>query len=744
MKKALFFLSVGLFVFFISGIWAWAQESDSEEFTLDEITVTAEKRVVNIQKVPSSVVAISGEELVEQGKATTAQILENIPNVVYRGGSGTNPDGNITIRGVQRTQNSGGANAILPSTTAIYTDGVYQGIGGGYDINRVEILRGPQGTLYGRSATGGVVSFYTNDPKLSEFGVSGSAEIGTASLMNLQAAVNVPAGDKVALRAAGHYYSREGYFDAEGGKTSTKEGRIKALFQPVDALSIVLGISASETKSNGGGWQAYLTEGQPDKIIYKAYQSVISEGSPNKYRQVAVNINYDLGDSTLTYVGGYHDYDNTGLGPEGGKAPNLHRDLTKWPTDYYHSEEIRWASNTEGKITYLIGANYFKHRFDTSLFSVQTAWADDPDLPAGSPDGMNAPIFGQINDGYFLNYGIFTEETFKIQDNFRITAGLRYDKSKMDQEEFFQFNSNATLTVGNSLNPPIFETSSHHDLSNFNNVTYKLRFEYDLTKDNMIYLLTATGFMPGFVAISPKPFPPPVTFQILKLDQQKLTSYEVGSKNQFMNNTIRLNADIFYYDYEGYVESVNIVASGPPTFVTMPVPLKMYGLEVDGAYLITENDKLSFYAGYQKIKITDLPVFGIFNSADYMALTEQLPGNPKLKASLNYEHTFLFGNGSSLVPRVQMRYISGYYLSQMSQAQVALGEKPYNYQSGYMIADIGASWYSAGQKVSATAYARNVMDKEYKSGIGLSNNLATISVTPGDPRTFGVMLNVKF
>jgi outer membrane receptor protein involved in Fe transport len=721
-----------------------AQETAPNEFTLEEITVTAEKRAVNLQSVAVSVVALDASELAEMGKTTTAQILETVPNLTYRAGSTTNPDGNIAIRGVQRTQQSGGNQSILPSTTAIYVDGIYQGIGGNFDVNRVEVLRGPQGTLYGRSATGGVVSFFTNDPKLSEFGGSASVELGSASLKNIQAAINAPIGSKVALRLAGHYYSRDGLFDAEGGKTETKEGRLKALFQPTDALSIILAISDTQTINNGGGWQARLAT--PTKINLKGAQTVISVGAPNKYRQASVNVNYDFGGSTLTYIGGYHDYDSTGLGAEAGKGEALHRDLTKWPTDYYHTEEIRWASDTEGKLTWLVGANYFKHAFDTSLFSVQTRWPPDAELTQAN--GFMAPIFGQITKGSFNNYGAFTEETYKVQDNFRITAGLRFDKTKLDQEQTFSSNTNITST-GNSKLPATFASATHHDIKNYNNVTYKLRLEYDMTPDNMIYALTATGFMPGFFAISPKPFPPPVTFKILELDQQKLTSYEIGTKNQFLNNTFRLNADAFYYDYAGYVESINIAVAGPPNFVPMPVPLKMYGLEIDGQYLITMNDKVSFDAGWESIKIDKFPIISGFNTKDYMALSE-LPGNPQFKATLGYDHTFIFGNGSSLVPRAQLVYTSGYYLVQMTQLNVAAGEKPYNYQDAYTIGNLSLVWSSADSKYSVSGYVRNAFDKLYKSSVSLTSSILNsagqpaIGVTPGDPRTFGVIMNAKF
>jgi outer membrane receptor protein involved in Fe transport len=741
----------------------YAQESDASEFTLEEITVTAEKRSVNLQTVAVSVVALNASDLAEMGKSTTAQVLESVPNLTFRSGSDTNPNGNITIRGVQRTQESGGTNAILPSVTATYTDGVYQGIGGNYDVNRVEILRGPQGTLYGRSATGGVVSFYTNDPKLNEYSGSISGEVGSGSLENIQATVNVPIGEKVAVRGAAHYTSRYGYFNELGGKTKTKEGRLKVLFQPTDALGIVLSLSAQESQSNGGGWQAQLTG--PTTIKYEGTYSDPTEGAPSKYRQAALNVNYDLGTSTLTYIAGYHDFDSTGLGAESGHGYNLHRDLTDWPTDWYHSEEIRWATDSDFQVKWLsmlVGANYFKHNFNTSLESFQTAWggkneggvqaAIDPDLPAGDARGYMAPIYIQIANGYISNYGLFTEETFKVQDDFRITAGLRYDNTKINQSMFFNQNGNLDACL-NSLLPVNWVTATQDDNETYNNVTYKLRFEYDLTPTSMLYALTATGFMPGYATISPVTSYNPatglsdVTFHPLNLDQQKLTSYEIGTKNQFLNNTLRINADVFYYNYEGYVESVNTAVAGPPVFTPMSVPLKMYGIEIDGQYLITMNDKLSFDAGYESTKIDDLPIFTdsftntSYDSKNYIALT-QLPGNSQFKASLGYDHTFIFEDGSSLVPRGELRYTDGYYLNQMTPTQVAAGLKPYDYQDAYMLANIGLVWNSADAKHSVSAYVRNVFDTEYKTGVAIDSTPPT--VTPGDPRTFGLTFNVKF
>jgi outer membrane receptor protein involved in Fe transport len=757
-----FILALGLFFIMDVVPTVFAQETASNEFTLEEITVTAEKRSVNLQSVAVSVVALDASALTEMGKSTTAQILESVPNLTYRSGGNANPIGNIAIRGIQRTQESGSTNEVLPAATATYVDGVYQGIGGNYDMNRVEVLRGPQGTLYGRSATGGVVSFYTNDPKLSKFGVDASVELGTASLKNVQAAVNVPAGEKVALRAAARYYSRDGYFNAEGGKTETKEGRIKALFQPTDALGIVLSLSTQETTTWGGGWQPYLTA--PDTVVTKGVgnNTPVRKGAPAKYRQASVNLNYDFGGSTLTWIGGYHDYDQSGLGAEEVKNGLGHADQTKWPTYYNHSEEIRWASNKKENITWLVGANYFENKFDTNIFSVQTSWTP-PDPQLTQSNGYLAPIWGRETKGTFDNYGIFTEETFKLQDDFRVTAGLRYDKTKLTQDMLYFMNGNGTA-MGNVKLPADYSGANTATLKNdkhdYNNVTYKLRFEYDVTPKNMLYFLTATGFLPGYTAISPRmgfvngAFGL-VGWDFLQLDQQKLTSYEIGTKNQFLNNTMRLNADMFYYDYAGYPEAVNTrLGNGPPLFLGIAVPLKVYGLEVEMEYLITMNDKFSLSAGYQDIKIDKLPATVTFLPmgpggqtvpGNQALMFQKLPGSPPIKATLTYDHTFAFGDGSTLVPRAELVYTSNYYLAQMNYMMNALGEKPYNNQGSYMIGNIGATWTSANSNLSATAYVRNVADKSYKTSVQLSSNTGPpMSVTPGDPRTFGAIFSVKF
>ncbi len=755
MKKCfLFVLSVAL-ACVLTATGSWAQESTSkDEFTLEEITVTAEKRSENLQQLPSSVVALPGNNLATQSKITTRQILENVPNVTFRTSSDVNPDGNIAIRGIQRTQDNSGNNDVLPAATAIYVDGIYEGIGGHYDVNRVEVLRGPQGTLYGRSATGGVISFYTNDPKLNEFSGNLSFEVGNYNLLNAEDVINIPIGDKVAIRAAGHYYSRDGYFDKEGQQTQTKEARIKALFQPTDPLKIVLSGSIQKTVDWVGGSVPVVNDKVPGEVIASVTPMSPTADGPKIYKQLGLNVNYDFDSSTLTWIAGYHNFDYSGNGVVqvwGNPHDGLYSYFPdKYPTDWSHTEELRLASNTDKALSWLVGANYFKHEFDSHQGGVQIGAAN---VPYNEVEWSRRFYSGNIQ-----NYGLFTEETYKITDDFRVTAGLRYDKTKLYNEMLFEENVNYfDINVNQARTYPadwaggiLPEDQRKQD---FDNITYKLRFEYNLTPDNMIYFVTATGFLPGSVATGPQFGPGHVLtgFDVRVLDEQKLTNYELGTKNQFLNNTLRVNGAIFYYDESGYPQAYNLSDGMPPNFAIVTVPVEVYGAEAQVEWLLTMSDKLDLSAGYLHTKITgsdpatvtwSIGGQDVVSSGADAAYLGEMPAYPKFQATAAYEHTFTLANGSTLVPRVEVIYKGEYYLDQLAKWQVDQGLEAWDKQDAFALCNANLAWTSADQNYSVNLWIRNAFDEDYLNSLQLAN--ATYMADVGDPRTFGVSMSVKF
>jgi iron complex outermembrane receptor protein len=264
----------------------------------------------------------------------------------------------------------------------------------------------------------------------------------------------------------------------------------------------------------------------------------------------------------------------------------------------------------------------------------------------------------------------------------------------------------------------------------------------------MLYALTATGFQPGDLRLTNRmefgPSGPEFVFFALPYDEEKLTTYEIGSKNRFLDNTLQVNLSAFFYDYEGFRHTVNTALFGPPVFAVLPVPMEMKGAEFDITWMLTANDMQSLAAGYTDAQITDYPDIPELNpTSQYIAL-KRVPGIPEMKATLSYDHTFNLPDGSALVPRAKIRYTQGMYVENLTTSQYDAGVGPYAYQDDYMVADIGATWTAANDMFSVTGYARNVTDEEYKAGVTVSGGVDAVGVTAGDPMTWGVILTAKY
>ena len=636
-----------------------------------------------------------------------------MPNVRATGSNANS----ITIRGLRAHAATPGSGAV-PASTAMYTDEVYDGMGGGYDIGRVEVLRGPQGTLYGRSALGGVVATYTNEPKLNEFSGSITGEFGKAEVQNYQGALNVPLASQFALRFAAQVNRRgEGYFNPDGGASKSKAGRVKLLYQPSEELQIILTGQYADSKSQSGGTSATLTT--PTKINYSGKVQDVEWSPLSKKTQGTLKVNYDFPESSLTYIGSFKVEEtdpNLSYTIQGVQHQHETGDT---PGNKTHTEEIRWTSDQEGSLKWLIGSSYYNYDYSSSSdvwvdkgFTDRTGTTVDPD-----PGVVGAYSHGGDRTGLIKQLGFFTEETFALTEKLQITAGLRYDKTQVTGHEIATMNMHMTQ-YGNETQPNDLHVFEVKDTLKYNNITWKLRFEYNLTPDSMLYASASTGFLPGDVRVNTKmlvEFVPTfriagIDFSPLPMDEEKVTAYEVGSKNQFFGNKLQLNGAVFYYDYAEYRNVANISPIQMPTWATLNTPLRMIGAEIGTTWLVTQNDKVSFNAGYLDAKITDFPIDPFYGDTQDYLVFDRIENNPKRTANISYDHTFTFADGSVLVPRISARWQSGMYLSNLTRQQYNVGLAPYVWQDSYMIGDVGITWNSANGMYSASGYIRNFTD----------------------------------
>jgi outer membrane receptor protein involved in Fe transport len=604
--------------------------------------------------------------------------------------------------------------------------------------------------LYGRSALGGVVSTYTNEPRLNEYSGFIMGEVGEAELENYQGSVNVPLGSKSALRAAGQYLTRgHGYYNPDGGGSRSKAGRIKLLYQPVEELQIILTGNYGDSKAQSGGTSATLDD--PDTINYSGEVTPVQWGPLNSSAQGTLKANYNFPESSLTYIGSYRDDKVEATERTGYQRTQLQYETGETPGNKTHTEELRWASDQEGMWTWLLGGSYYNYDYgNTSDVWVVESYMDasrtelDPD-----PMTQNAYTHGGDRTGYIKQWGIFTEETFLLTEKLRMTAGLRYDETTVQGHEIATMNMNIN-EYGHEMRPEEYVYFEVEDTLDYEDITWKLRFEYDMTPDSMLYASASTGFLPGDVRVNTKfAFGPQgieILFSPLPMEEEKVIAFEVGSKNQFFGNKLQVNGAVFYYDYKEYRNVANISPYQMPTWATLTTPLRMIGGEIGTVWMVTAQDKVSFDVGYLDAKITEFPIDPFYGDTHQYLVFDRIENNPEWLVNISYDHTFSFANGSALVPRITARWQSGMYLSNLTQQQYDIGYAPYVWQESYWVADLGITWTSSSGMYSASGYLRNFTDTEYKNGmgqLGTTNTLRT-GVVVGDPQAWGVNLSVRF
>jgi outer membrane receptor protein involved in Fe transport len=789
---------------------------------LQEVIVTAERREQDVQKIAASVSVRTGEDLQAEGKYTLAQILQDIPGVQggaapdpgTGGGSGTDSAASgVVIRGIRSNLGTGGSITSVASSAATYVDDVYQGIGGNYDISRVEVLRGPQGTLYGRSAVSGAVGTYTRNPELGKFGGFGTVEfggndIGAQNIEHYTAGVNIPLTDQFAVRVAANRYSAGGMWrdqaasatGGNGGKNDQNAAKIKILYKPSENLSILVGGAFENNRAWSGSTGVTITQPVIDQVVVTDSPIVAFTPGTNKYRQIWARLDWNLGFGTLTYIPAVRKFENELLvnnttstncqtlttlqmrpASIGGITPNgvqCFTQPTATPFDQFTTHEFRIASNPGSKLTWQAGAMYYLNKLDNHT---DNEYVNPRDGLNTYVDSCLYPPFNYVagvcvnggNTKYLLYsdthkktqaVGLFAEATYPVTDSFRFTGGLRYDDTKVTDQQFYYAHRQASCLGSADLYVNLGATGvtgcnvlADDGVRKFKNTTWKARGEYDVAAGHLVYASVSTGASPGDLAVTTGADGKP---SILVLKAQTLTSYSVGSKNRFLDNKLQANGEVYYQDYGGYQEANVNIGTTEPVFTSIITPVKFYGFDAELLYQLTPKDRAGLNVGYthgsyvgQSNVLYNSPATPFAAAAavtlgDYIAF-KTVYGIVPVTVNGNYDHTFTMQGGSKLNWHGDVKYTSSYYPSRLSKANVAQGLPPYTFVSSAYVFNTNLMWTSPAGKYSVNGYIRNLFNKRYKTGGGcgfggdcsvVTNRTANIS----DMRTFGVIANVSF
>ncbi|WP_052309508.1 TonB-dependent receptor [Novosphingobium sp. Rr 2-17] len=697
-------------------------EAPNEGATTQDIIVTAERRSVNVQKAPLSVSVRTGQDLRNQGKYNLSQILENIPGVSGGASSGTRGGGTdsqetgIAIRGVPSNDSAGGSIVSSVPTTAVYVDDIYSGLGGTYDLDRVEVLRGPQGTLYGRSATAGLVATHTANPVLGDTSGWVLGEAGNYDLRHLSGGVNVPVGDKLAVRISGNHIARDGYDARDGGAFRTNEGRIKVLFKPTDAFTALVGAAFQDNLTHTGEYGLRLTA--PD-VLTKVPLG-ITEGK-NRFRQYWAKLDWDLGPVSLTYIPAYRTWHQDADILVLGQTTLRQKQYT--PKDNFLTQEFRASSSEGSKLTWQAGLFYYENKLDSQNTT--------------TVDATGSLAFQALTNKTTRDTGVYAEATYPLTDTLRITGGLRYDYTYVRNLQAYTSNLNFPTSLPENNVTKVL--TAEEATKRFKNFTYRARVEHDLSPDNLLFASISTGFLPGDVQVVTGAGNKP---EAVTYSEETLKSYEIGSKNRFFDDVLQINAGAFYYDYGGYQTAVNVGSPFIPNFQKVTAPARMIGGEIEILIRPMANTRLGINASYVHAKFVD-------RTAEIMKIIsqERVPNIPSTTGNAFAEHDIILAGGSSITLRGEVIYRSDYNLLAITQANLAANPNSSAYirSKEMVVGNVNVGWTSADRKYSLSAYVRNVTNNRTASALFFTSfSPITATGTRTDPRTFGAVLQARF
>ncbi len=517
--------------------------------------MTAERRTTNIQTTPLAITAITADALTKENVNQLVDVNGRVPSMEITKSSGYETI--VTIRGVglETPENA----PITSPGVSMFIDGVYiantisldQTL---FDLDHIEILRGPQGALYGQSSTGGAITMVTKQPKLDEFSGTGDVTLGNYNLHRERAEVNIPLGDTFAVRMSVQDYAHDGFTRNTAGPdlddAGDTSGKIAVLWKPTDDFSATLTTQFYSADYNGSAQKNINDPNSDPWTVTQDYPARFALETNITH----LNLEWDLPWFTIKSVTAYQWLDHHQQEDSSRSAFSLihmYDDVAAWNTHMQnYNEEFDILSNGDTAFDWVTGifllsqkSHQFVAEFEctnptTCTPATPSQLAVLPDIQTNTPSNVG---FGQNLYTLHQSYSWFAQGTYHITDNLRVTGGVRLNYDSYDNIAY-NFSGFGHSTVPHK----------YWDLV----PTWRGEVQYDLTPENMLYASAARGYKPGGVNGKGGLLETP-TFS-----PETNTAFEVGSKNSFLDNSLRANFAAFYYIYK----NMQFIATDPIEF----------------------------------------------------------------------------------------------------------------------------------------------------------------------------------
>ncbi|GHC83386.1 TonB-dependent receptor [Novosphingobium pokkalii] len=755
-----------------------AQTTQTQDSGPADIVVTAFKRAETSLKVPAAIAVLGGNDLRTVGVNSVNDVQNLVPGVVIGNGAfGTN----VTIRGVTSSdQTSKGELGI-----AFNIDGAFIGRGqeqgvAFFDIDRVEVLRGPQGTLYGRSSTGGAINVITKKPVLDRFEGYVRVEAGNYDTRRAEAAINVPITPVLAVRLAGNVNDRDGFLrpvdTTVSGATGTtalsaagqpakgdqkdRTGRFSILFKPSDDLSATLVATVGHIGGVGPGGALLSNLNAGGSKAFEIVPNPIPSWQDQNFANFNGQLTSRMGAVQLDVLGAYQHFSarnqitgNANPYDTGSdSAPGVFL-LDQYTGRFNTTQfEARLSNAEPGVVDYVVGANYYYEKIHESDHN----WKAPVDTWTDTSTWITA--IDPVNTTTHKSYGVFGQATVHLSDKIGLIGGLRYSNNENGRVGTFAVNvataDDPSCTYPNDcIGGPNSGTEKDHK------VTWKVGLNYQADPANLFYASIATGFKAGGF----NDYDPATGKSVVPYGPESMTAYEIGYKGRPLPG-LTFTSSAYYYDYAK--DQINglalFVGSAGVTGVlyTQLAPVEIYGWENEARYQVDRNTAVSLGVAYAHSRIRSLKtgylgyLTGVF--ADWAGY--RLPNLPSITVNGSITHNVDLANGAQVRLRLASKYSSSYLLSDYANAV------QYR-QSPFTRSDASVTYATDGDQLTVQLFVENIENKLQKTfgpngyngaygGFtgsvasaetnGTSFPVGSVNFSTSLPRLYGVRLAVKF
>ncbi len=730
--------------------------------SLDEIVVTATKRAESLQTVPFTVSVLSQADLQAHGFADTEDLTQVIPDLQYHH-SDTPGNEAFGIRGVSTL----GIGPGLEQSAGVAFDGVPLGrvvgsIADLVDIHSVEVLKGPQGMLFGKNASAGLMNIVSNSPELGKTETNLRASFGSLNLRQYSGTVNLPVTADSALRLTAWKFSHDGtVHEVNTGQDMNDKNsagaRLKYRWQATEDFD--LNLSAEWTSHDANGTAYTIRSFDPANFtpfnsgaLVQAYE--LAHGTtPSTTNRTARGIDapyydkghtaaytaqgdYALGNGTITTIVSYRSiYNDNPFDPWPTDNPynqeSINRDTIKYDQK---SEEIRYLSPVEDRLHYVVG-----------LFNFRMHLRDDLAISFSPPYFADNFDTGLTND----NYAAFGEATFNVTSKLRFIAGVRRSTDKdyvsMDRTYLSAFPLIPGYTTGVDAPFGPYATSVS---TTYNNISYRAGLQYQFLPEAMLYATASRGYKgPGIGYQLSTTASSLAASNNGVVKPEIVHSYEVGLKTTWFDRRLTVNLAGYHEVFDDFQTTIVVPGAGFLLVIENAPQLQSTGLDLDASWAITREFNLLASVTYDNVRYTNFSNASCYSGqtaaqgchANVQSLTgHPLPNTPKTTTNVGarYEHAL----GAKFTAFIQANHA---YRSAVNFSTVG---DPLDVQGGYSIVNATTGINTTDGRWGVSVYGNNVFDKHYVDYFGSTGGgfMYLNQINYADLQTFGVAVNGRF